>query len=361
MLFPLDPTTARCKIFTGLNTVLMNFFHESINSNEFSQDLFPGDVGAACWDNEPTREKFEQLWDELSALSVADRQCLHDTIANNQEIRRFFIDRMAPFPTIQPDSLKTALGKLTKHLYLRSKDLVDVCRACGNESIQNHFETFRTQNGNICAVCGTELLAQRREDVPDGDQWRSAYDHLLSKDKYPAYAIHPDNLLPICDTCNSKAKGADELLVASDKTTRRLSFYPHEESCHEFVEVKLTYVDIAPDLIVSWVTGDPNTSEKLAAWDEIYEVKSRVEGEQSDFVAWLDSECQPVDLNDFSTQISRKSQPPTQISVKNECWKFWRYKLYVWIQNQGYEVISQIWAMIEKRRSDDDSFAVYGI
>jgi hypothetical protein len=33
------------------------------------------------------------------------------------------------------------------------------------ESIQEHFAAFLRVNGNICLVCGTELLAQQRQDV----------------------------------------------------------------------------------------------------------------------------------------------------------------------------------------------------
>ena len=63
--------------------------------------------------------------------------------------------------------------------------------------------------------------------MEDREQWRGPYDHLLAKDHYPLYGIHPKNLLPICHTCNSKAKHAKDLLIKDGN--RRLSFSPWSE------------------------------------------------------------------------------------------------------------------------------------
>lgn len=49
-------------------------------------------------------------------------------------------------------------------------------------------------------------LAAFRAGIVDGEQWRADYDHQLCKSKYPIFAVHPDNLIPLCDVCNQDAK-----------------------------------------------------------------------------------------------------------------------------------------------------------
>lgn len=364
MLFPLSPSTPRSKIFSALNNELLYFLKASINADRFRRGLFTKKVGKAFWENEKTKNKFSGLWQEISKLTTPKRQELFDKIKNGQNVKNYFDNRELLFPEVLPKELNEKLAELTHHLFSNTKELAKVRDSCDGETIQAHFNWFYQLNGHVCQVCGTELLLQYRSDIPEEDQWRAPYDHLLSKDKYPAYAIHPDNLLPICHTCNSKAKGAKQLLVRKQHggaDLRRLSFYPYDESCQNLVRVELQGDMLSLQLTVLWDASDVDIAEKMMAWDEVYQVKGRVQGEQADFIVWIDGDCQPDNYEDFNQQLTRKAIPPSVQIIRSECWKFWRFKLYAWIVQQDDEFIRQLWAMIEQRRSDEDSKLVYGI
>lgn len=364
MLFPLDSETRRSKIFVALNSELLYFLKAAVSANNFSRALFSKNVGKTCWNNADTKKKFKVFWQKFSQLSVTERQLLFDTINNGQTIQRYFCDCSHPFPDIKPDALNQALADLTKYLFVRTKDLAEIRDACDGETIQQHFNNFCKQNGYLCPVCGTEQLAQVRSNTDDEDQWRAPYDHLLSKDKYPAFAIHPDNLIPICHTCNSKAKGAKQLLLKKTHggaEIRRLSFYPHIEYCHHLVRVELNggTPSLQPTVLLD--VPDLEISEKMTTWNEVYQVKQRVEGRLADFIVWIDSDCQPESYADFKKVLRRKAKQPHTKIIRSEPFRFWRFKLYSWIEQQNDDFKKQLWAIIEQRRSDDDSEFVYGI
>jgi hypothetical protein len=219
-------------------------------------------------------------------------------------------------------------------------------------------------NYRLCQVCGTELLAQPRADIGDNPQWRAAYDHLLCKTKHPAYGIHPDNLLPLCYTCNSKAKGVKELLIKKqgNHLVRRLSFYPQTESCMDVVTAKLIEREASLSLSIDWEVNDPDYQEKMVAWDEVYQVKSRAEGIDADIILKINDDCdQPVDIHDFKAQVRRKARAPSNRVLRTEPMKFWRYKLYEWLYGQGDDLIESIWDMICQRRDDEHYREEYGI
>jgi hypothetical protein len=66
--------------------------------------------------------------------------------------------------------------------------------------------------------------------------------------------------------------------ITSDKVTRRLDFYPHDDSCEDHIGVQLKDVYLSLNLAVDWQTTCNYLSEKLTACDEVYDIKPRVEG-----------------------------------------------------------------------------------
>ncbi|MEW3697720.1 hypothetical protein QOZ28_31825, partial [Pseudomonas aeruginosa] len=77
-------------------------------------------------------------------------------------------------------------------------------------------------------------LAAFRASVPEGEQWRADFDHQLCKSKYPLFAVHPDNLIPLCSVCNQDAKKAKDLFIRENDQPRN-TFYPYTESALPFV------------------------------------------------------------------------------------------------------------------------------
>ena len=357
MLFLLEPNTPHGKIFTALNNEFLSFLEKSIEAKEFNEDLFTKDIGAVCWSNPDTKEKFSKLWDELSLQNSVDRQTLYNDIIHSQDVSRYFSDRDLALPLIQSQKLNKKIADLTKHLFLRTKKLVGIRDTCDGETIQQHFEEYRRLNSNLCQFCGTELLAQRRKDVPAEKQWCAAYDHLLCKDKHPIFAVHPANLLPTCTTCNSKAKGVKELLISKSDGSRRLCFYPYTENCEQLIYVGLTDVkqDSIIELIVGWLDTDEDTTEKLNSWNEVYQVISRVEEEQAPFAEWIDTDCRAINFDDFLVQIKRRTVRP--INWHTSEWLIWKHKFYEWLDKQEDQIKIAVWEIVQSSR-DDQNFEI---
>src|SRR5690606_32622586 len=133
-----------------------------------------------------------------------------------------------------------AFKLLAAHLYGATKDLQPIINAAGGVNIHEHFEAFRmeTLNGNICKACGMRELAPFRANIGVENQWRADYDHQLCKSKYPLFAVHPDNLIPLCDVCNQDAKKAKDLFRHKDGTDR-LAFYPYNEEAKDLIDIKI--------------------------------------------------------------------------------------------------------------------------
>lgn len=357
MLFPLDPNTPKCQIFEKLNAELLFFLQASITRTRFSRQLFSRTIGIECWDNEPTKEKFRAVWDTLRETQT-DKQAFFDLINNSQNVSLLFTDKNAAVPRIQPQSLFEALKNLTTHLFTRTKKLAGIIRLA-TESIEEHYQGYVRSNTELCFLCGTAALSHNRFNIKDDDQWVSDYDHLLCKDKYPTYSCHPDNFIPTCHICNSKAKGA--LDVLHDGATRRKAFYPLPpltQSFYQKVRVKPVFAelnDFAADgdsnplraAQITYANTTPDEAEMIKAWIEIYQVPERVGSRiTSTFCEYIDGDCAPEDFDDFCDQIRRKSRREPQ-DMKTTEWRFWWFRLYEWLHEQGDDVKQGAWSLIE--------------
>lgn len=305
MLFAISPNLQQSKVFDGLNRFLRETMLATLEGRQVDETDLPAGLCAAVAGNPPTCAAIDALVAKLSALHQRQKQALKDSLVLNIEPCTFLTDRTEPLLPI-PDAIFPALKTLAVHLFQSTAKLKGVEQACG-ECIDDHYARFRhgnaPGNGNVCCVCGTEYLAQVRADEKDNEQWRGPYDHLLAKDLYPLYGVHPENLLPICNTCNSKAKLAKDLVLKDG--ARRLSFSPWTE-CALLQEIEVV-VDEAnvlfPRVVVNFRSADPDRQEKLATWDDVYQIKSRVEGEFRELGAKLDEDARAPDDASFLEKL----------------------------------------------------------
>lgn len=341
MLFKLHPDTPKFQVFVLLNQELIYFLNKSINQQRFGRRLFSYTrVGKACWENSKandlsvkndlTRDKFQKLFENLKREIETNRQQLHRVVIDNQDLSSFF---STPDPALlsflRPETFK-AFKVLAAHLYGATKDLQPIIDAAGGANIHSHFEAFRidTLNGNICKACGMEKLAPFRANIGIENQWRADYDHQLCKSKYPLFAVHPDNLIPLCDVCNQDAKKAKDLFVSED-TSLRYSFYPFSEEAHSYVLLEIDNLkDPNPSVKVSWNTSDSICISKLDTWDNIYEIKNRVEGEFRNLDQIIENEIQPENYTEFEHEISRKARAISDSILKSKTWAYWYHKFF---------------------------------
>jgi hypothetical protein len=378
MLFPLNLHTPQCPVFKLLNNEVLHFLRACISATEFSKALFSqhamegGNVTSVCWTNPPTRERFQLLWEDLPSGPKARRQ-LYELINGAQNIAIYFNDVTAPLPELPSDRLFSAFQSLTTHLYTRTKDLADA-KAQAGSSIETHFQNFKHANNGtqLCFLCGTARLSQDRSGLDDDDQWRADYDHILCKDKYPIYSVHPGNFVPTCHICNSKAKGARNVLRCQ-AGNRRTAFYPlppSQESCHDFAAVTLklsnrgelvsSYWDSPLATQVSFPEAPTEIASKIEVWAEVYRVPARVEHEiLTHFYERIAVDLlYPNDFKEFCLHLSRRSQRLPFNYNKAE-WAFWWHRLYEYLSAQDLEFLNDIWSLIawKSAQLDDNAFA----
>ncbi|WP_207308936.1 hypothetical protein [Marinobacter salicampi] len=364
-------------MFEFLNSELLYFLRASITSENFSETLFRAHAGApsVCWSNRPTREWFHQLWKSLPKVSQ-DRQNLFDTINNTQDIQVFFDDTKTALPILESDIVFEAMKSLTTHLFTRTKDLADT-KLQANSSIESHYQQFKCANSNseLCPLCGTALLSQNRVHLSDEEQWRADYDHVLCKDKYPIYSVHPGNFVPTCHICNSKAKGAKDLLRDKDGNRRR-AFYPlppAQECCYRYAEVFVTpkkkaelitgyWAEPLAEAYVSFQSAPPDVKPKIDVWEEVYKVPSRVEQHiTTHFCEHIAADLRPTNFNDFHGQLIRFANA-MPLDYRSMEWRFWWQRVYEHLSKQDQDFLRDLWSLIDwkiREKSDEDMDLVF--
>jgi len=336
MLFPIRPNLQQSRIFDGLNHFLRETMLATLEGRQVDETNLPAGLCAAIAENPPTCAAIDALVAKLSALHQRQKQTLKDALALNTEPCAFLADRTEPLPYI-PDAVFPALKTLAVHLFQRTAKLKGVEQACG-ECIDDHYSRFRhgnaPGNGNVCCVCGTEYLAQVRADENDNEQWRGPYDHLLAKDLYPLYGVDPKNLLPICNTCNSKAKLAKDLVLKDG--ARRLSFSPWTEraSLQEIEVVIDDANDLFPRVVVNFGSADPDRQEKLATWDDVYQIKSRVEGEFRELGAKLAEDARASDDVSFLEKLHEAGLAKAK-AQRLTPFNYWRARVFAAVRGMN--------------------------
>lgn len=336
MLFEIRPDLEQSTVFDGLNRFLRETMLASLEGRQVNKKNLPDGLSAAIAQNKPTLKAVNALKRKLSVLDPGQKQALKDSLALNTDPCAFLSDRTAPLPAI-PIAVLPALKTLAVHLFQRTAKLKDVEQACG-ECIDDHYARFRRcnapGNGNVCCVCGTEYLAQVRADENDNEQWRGPYDHLLAKDLYPLYGVDPSNLLPICNTCNSKAKLAKDLVLKDG--VRRLSFSPWAE-CALLQEIEVVVDDannLFPRVIVNLKSNDPDRQEKLATWDDVYKIKSRVEGEFKELGVKLAEDARAPDDASFLQKLLEVGLAKGQ-AQRLTPFNYWRARVYAAVRGMN--------------------------
>lgn len=308
MLLPVRTGLTPSAVFRSLNKLMREVVFASCAGRAIDDLTLPYGLLVAAQENPDTNTRMQALYAVITALDDEDRYQLYLGAVAASSVRNLFTDPLSVILEV-PEVVSSELKKLAAHLFKSSSTLVGITKACG-ETVKDHYNRYSALpppgNGNICGMCATEQLAQRRNGVNADDQWRAPYDHLLAKDKYPQFGIDPDNLLPICHTCNSKAKLAKDLLH-NQAGQRRACFDPWSEHAHGQVALKIDFQDISPVVIFDMTPLDITTEGKLETWNEVYQIKQRIEGEFQSLYEKLTEDLNLRNITTFKQSLEEKS------------------------------------------------------
>lgn len=127
------------------------------------------------------------------------------------------------------------LNRLCNDLYDNiSKGLPGNEAAFSTLILQSDYEEVNGEYGLVCPVCMKENLFGMGE---------GEVDHYFPRKKYPALALHPYNLLPICSDCNgSRKKHIKNPIAGSDKGPGELLtvFLPYLRSGRDEIEFRVS-------------------------------------------------------------------------------------------------------------------------
>lgn len=362
MLLPVRAGLLPSAVFKGLNALMREVLLASCTGRVVDESTLPDGLWNAAQANVPTRIRLQELRDTIAAVDAEIKYELYLAFHGATSARLLFSEPGVALPE-PPEAVEVELKKLAVHLFEKTSKLIGITQACG-ETVMEHYIRYSADhapgNGNVCGMCGTELLAQRQYGVVAESQWRAPYDHLLAKDTYPQFGVDPDNLLPICHTCNSKAKLAKDLL-RNPEGLRRSCFDPWSESAHGQVVLQVNFLDILPK--VTWTTSpiDPLNQRKLTTWNEVYRIKQRIEGEFLSLREKLAEDLHLEDLTLFKSSIENKARERFNYARLTP-YNYWRSLLYsslLLLPDQHLEQLRTL--CLDGLDPNGDAAATYGI
>ena len=366
MLLRIRDGTPKSAVYKALNDELLHFLAECRSGLFFRKELFSGRCRKAIWGNAPTRNAFKRLWMVLSQLSAADRNKVIEDIISAQNLSEYFGNKTKA-PIKLPSQVHNLLKALTHHLFTRTSELVAIEQASA-ESVIEHYTEFSDVNGLICCACGLEAITVLRSDIKEDEQWRGPYDHYLPAGKYPAYGVHPANLIPICQTCNSKAKLAKDPICEPKTGARRSAFDPLVECAHKHVSVEVSEAAKSvngrlptPKFTVEFLKSYRLNDEKIETWDSVYNIKQRVEAHFSDIIIAINVDCTPDSAESLQAAIAKKAKVFGQNHRKHSggSANFWKHKLYSWLNKKEPEFIHVLWCCIEAKSDEFNNNRVF--
>ena len=85
--------------------------------------------------------------------------------------------------------------------------------------------------------------------------------------------------------------------------------------------------DLFPRVVVSTRSADPDRQEKLATWDDVYQIKSRVEGEFRELGAKLAEDARAPDDASFLEKLREAVLAKAQ-AQRLTPFNYWRARVY---------------------------------
>lgn len=125
----------------------------------------------------------------------------------------------------------------------------------------------------ICPCCdGNWPEKPGRNDTP------YTLEHFFHKEEHPTICLHPYNLVPMCDVCNSR-RGNKEVLESAPgiQVGVHKIFHPLFRPAKENVELQYYSPDLRPERLqfVNLPTQLGDWSEAITVYDRLYEIPQR--------------------------------------------------------------------------------------
>lgn len=255
------------------------------NINKLKLDFVPIVEGV---NHDYLKNPIRKIYGICRKLTSQQRKKLKDGFKENNAIENLCKGNGSPLLYSQIEAfspqLKRELDKFFKNLYSKvpqKKAFKDVCG-----TIDDYYDKLVGDNEK-CPFCGINDILTLNHSK------RDALDHFLPKDTYPFSSINPDNLAPICKTCNSSYKSTHSP-IRKDDGRKRKAFYPFAKNSVK-LDIKAKFytkniLKMKPNEVELEITNR-RYKEQIETWDKVFGINERyrIKLSSSDSRVWLDT------------------------------------------------------------------------
>ena len=242
------------------------YFHQSFLNQS-------GQIAPKGTFNKEIHSKFNLFFNDFKKLKEDSKDEFHNLVVFSNDIHLYFEDNSINEvksltienikKILKSDSFKNLMDSLWKYLKSTAWE------------IDKHYEEFYNElpNSKMCPFCGLN-------EISNQTLFKSDYDHIANKAKYPISSINLKNLAPSCSDCNQKFKNDKDVFYKDN--IRRVFLYPYlfnSKFQNQHIEIDLTGSIIpntdSNNINGKWLVNIHPSNNFNQTWNEIYSVKKR--------------------------------------------------------------------------------------
>jgi|SRR5688572_5903911 len=276
------------KMHTYIEHLVLNVWCKpdgNFNMNKLHIDFIPIVNGV---NDRYLRIPIRNIYRICRGLKPSNRLRIKNGFKANNAIKELCKKNEAPLLYSQIEAFNQPLCQqlevFFKNLYSVIPQRVAFRRVCGE--IDNYYDQLVGTNEK-CPFCGINDI------LTPGHSKRDALDHYLPKDIYPFNSVNPDNLAPICKTCNTSYKGTDSP-IRKKSGRKRKAFYPFAKNPVRLeMKAKFNTTNIfkmkKDDVELKIINA--KYKEEIATWKELFGIEERytIKLSSNDARTWLET------------------------------------------------------------------------
>lgn len=216
--------------------------------------------------NKTFRSEIIRIYEIFRKLKPVEKNLIKKSWFINNEIEKLCNKEVKPIELTKLNKVvKNDIKPLFKWCY---EKLLDKAKIKGSK-LKYYQKLIEENEFHDCPCCC--MIDFEAED----SDCREAYDHYLPKKLYPLASVNFKNLVPLCETCNTKRKKAKDPIEKN-----RVAFYPFSENKHSIsIKIKIdsskNMAKLKKEDLTVLFEGD---AEKIETWDWLFKIKDRYSG-----------------------------------------------------------------------------------
>lgn len=266
---------------THLNKHLLYFFRKlrSVTPHDpFHVDaLFHPNFVARLNRSAELKKHLEKFFNAFKILYPLEKTAVLQQFENIQSVELWLSDVSLDADKIKNTNLPSTLREPCKKLFIYLYE-----NTIG-QALKEHYNAIYDTliNNRYCPFCAIEQLPNKNDRKAD-------YDHLLCKTDYPFLSVNMRNLIPMGERCNQIYKKEQDVLI-NNLGQRRQFLNPYKQQYNLRLDLSGSVLPTATDRTPAWHITFYPSNDIVTAWSEVFNIKTRYADElTTQFNHWLD-------------------------------------------------------------------------